>query len=133
MSRKKLTVHRKRHYRDSFMKDIQRGAGIKMRRIAGTAVRPATYKIEDVGALGRGKKIIPPMEEGELGKHGFKITASTTVRRRALSASVREDGYRTVLGRILALEQFFKRTKPRYSKTLSQDRKWLVKTYGERW
>jgi len=92
-----------------------------------------TYTRKDVGKPGRGEKVIPPLEENELKKHGFSIKAKASVRRRALSKSVAEDGYRTTLGRVVALQVFFKNTKPEYSKRMEKDRKWLVKKYGGRW
>jgi hypothetical protein len=96
-------------------------------------VRPTVYYRRDIGTPGRGKKVIPPLEAGELIKHGYRISAPKSVRHKALSASVREDGYRTTVGRLIALQVFFKRTKPKYSRIVARDREWLVKTYGGEW
>jgi len=103
------------------------------RRKDGTYVKPTTYKRRDVGKRGRGPKVIPPLQEGELSKHGYRFTKPARVRHLALSKSVKEDGYRKVLGRLIALQVLFKRTKPRFSKIAASDRMWLVKKFGGSW
>jgi len=99
----------------------------------GKKIHRKGYFKKDVGAFGRGPKVIPPLEEGELTKHGFSINASASARRRALTKSVKEDSYRTTLSRIIALQVLFKRTNPTYSKRMESDRKWLVKRFGGSW
>jgi hypothetical protein len=84
----------------------------------------------DVGARGRGPKVIPTLAEGELSKHGYSMSASSATRRRALAKSVREDGYKTTVGRMIALQVLFKRTRPSYSAKAIADRRWLVSRYG---
>jgi hypothetical protein len=102
----------------------------------GKRVHRKGYYKTDLGAPGRtplSRQVIPPLEEGELTKHGFSMSKSTTSRRKALAKSVKEDGYRTTLGRIIALQVFFKRTNPTYSRRMESDRKWLVKKFGGSW
>jgi hypothetical protein len=123
---KKLRVRVKGYYREPY----KRKTGILVK---GTRVRPHIRLVLDRGAPGRGKKVIPPLEAGELRKHGYRISAPKSVRHKALAASVREDGYRTTVGRLIALQVFFKRTKPKYSRIVARDREWLVKTYGGEW
>ena len=94
-------------------------------------VKPTTFYIKDRGKKGRGRKILPELKKGELTKHGFHIRNSAASRRRALAKSVKEDGYKATLGRLIALQVLFKRTHPSYAKRLIADRKWLVKTYGK--
>ena len=111
-------------------KDVKPGPGKKMKTIR---VKKTIYWRKDVGAPGRGRKIIPSLEAGELTKHGYRFGASASRRHTALSKSVREDGYRTTLGRLIALQVFFKRVRPSYSKKAIADRKWLVAKFGGKW
>jgi hypothetical protein len=78
-----------------------------------------------------GKKVIPELEEGELTKHGYRILAPPGVRHRALALSVKEDGYKTTVSRLIALQVLFKRTNPRYARIVARDRRWLVSKYGK--
>jgi len=94
----------------------------------------------DIGAPGRGKAIIPPLEEGELSKHlpeGYKdkpfFNVPAKVRRLALSMSVKEDGYRKVVGRLVAIQVLTKRTSPETARKAASDRRWLVKKFGGAW
>jgi len=100
-----------------------------------------TYMREDVGAPGRTppeKRVIPPLQEGELSKHlparyrdkGF-FDAPTRARHTAYRKSVAEDGYKTVLGRLQAVAVLNKRTNPEVARKARRDRRWLVKTFGK--
>ena len=114
---------------------IRRRGYIAERRVDGKVVRyrvkPTTYYRKDVGTPGRGKKVIPPLEEGELKKHGYSLSAPEEVRHRALVKSVEEDGYKTTVSRLIALQVLFKRTNPHYSRIAKKDREWLVEKFGK--
>jgi len=124
---RKLRIRRKGYHRKGFIAH----RGRKTYRVKPAYVPPTTYYRKDVGAVGRGRKVIPPLEEGELKKHGYGFNKPASVRRRALVKSMKEDGYLTTKGRLWALVQFFKRTKPEYSKKARRDFEWLVKRYGK--
>lgn len=115
---------------------IKRKGYIARRRVDGVTtyrVKPTVYYRKDIGAPGRGKRVIPPLEEEELKKHGYSLNAPEEIRHKALAKSIAEDGYRKTLGRLIALQVLFKRTSPRYSKIAARDREWLVKNYGGSW
>jgi len=86
----------------------------------------------------RKRKVIPELERGELTKHLPKkhqgkrfFSLPAEVRRRALARSVKEDGYKTVVSRLIALQVLNKRKNPEVARKAAQDRKWLVKTFGK--
>lgn len=91
------------------------------------------HEQKDTGAPGRtpvSRRVIPPMEAGELSKHLPKrlrnipfFSCPVKVRRRALTKSVKEDGYRVVTSRLIAIQVFTKRTSPKTSKKAIRDRK----------
>lgn len=87
--------------------------------------RKGYYK-KDVGAPGRGPKVIPI--EGEL--DGYSLKASTDSRRRAILRCARKYGYLSTKGKLWALVQLHKRTNPHYSRTARRDFDWFVKNYG---
>jgi hypothetical protein len=72
-SRKELTVHRKGSHRKGYVKDVLRGKGVKLKRIASTEVKGATYKIKDVGAVGRGPKVIGKLRKGVMTREAIKL------------------------------------------------------------
>jgi hypothetical protein len=94
--------------------------------------RGYSYERRDVGASGRGPKVIPELKEGGLGGEGY-FRLSAKGRHARLGESVARDGYRSTLGKVRALEELFKRTKPSYARTAARDRKWLVEKYGGSW
>lgn len=124
---RKLLVKKKGY---TVRKDVKPGRGVKMKRVR---VPATSFKIKDRGAPGRGKKVIPPLHEGELMKHGYHIASSARSRRIALGKSVKEDGYRTTMGRVIALRVLFKRTKKPAIPRLKSDIKWLKSEYGGSW
>ena len=126
---RKLRIRRKGYHRKGFIAH----RGRKTYRVKPAYVPPTTYYRKDVGTVGRGRKVIPPLEEGELKKHGYGFNKPASVRRRALVKSMKEDGYRTTIGRLIALQVLFKRTSPTKSKIAASDREWLVKKYGGSW
>lgn len=106
---RKLIVHRKGYTR----KD-------------GTYVKPSTFKIEDRGTKGRGKKILPKLKLGVLGGKGF-YSKLTSFRHSLYKKKCKIYGKRSVLGRLQALKVLNKRTnKPLYDK-VSKDYKWVSK------
>jgi len=105
----KLTVHRKAY-----------------RRKDGTRVKASTYKINDRGAKGRGKKVLPTLKKGSLGGKGF-FSKPAIVRHSTYKKECKLLGKKSLLGKIQALKVFNKRdNKPFYDK-LCKDYEWIVK------
>jgi hypothetical protein len=100
-----------------------------------------TYMREDVGAPGRtpeSRRVIPPLQEGELSKHlpakyqgkpFFEVP--TRARHNAYRKSVAEDGYDSTRGRLMALYVLNKRTNPEVARKARRDFNWVVKTFGK--
>jgi hypothetical protein len=96
-----------------------------------------TYMRKDVGAPGRTppeRRVIPPLEEGELSKHlpvEYRDTpffeAPPRARHQAYRGSVKEDGMRTTMSRLTALQVLNKRTNPRIARKAAKDREWIRK------
>jgi len=122
---------RKPYMRKSYMKDVKPGPGVKMRRIPATHVEktkvsPTTFKIKDIGAPGRGRKIIP-IKKGKLTKYGYSTSKSDTVRHRALRKADRAYGSVALFRMLQAQVIMRKRTQPKARKIFEEDRDWVKK------
>lgn len=100
-----LTVHRKGY-----------------RRKNGTWVKPATFKIMDRGAKGKGRKVIPKLKKGTLGVH-FNEPMSTLKRKLKMKAQTL--GEKRVAGKLRAISILNKRTNPKLSKKAGQLASWV--------
>ena len=138
MVRAKLTIPAKR-YKVETKKITRKG----YRREDGTYVKPTTYtrpaqmvtrkrhKREDLGAPGRGPKVIEVTKGGMISPAGeYKISASATQRRKVLKSLItkaqregktRNEAELSVFRRLVALRTLFKRTHPEYSKIVDSD------------
>ena len=138
MPRKRLTIPAKRYRVDEIT--VHRKG---YRRADGTYVKPsvyvrpsqvierAAYKKEDVGAVGRGIKVIPIEKGGMRSPAGeYKISASATQRRKVLkslirkgvkSGKTRDEAELSVYRRLSALKTLFKRTHRNYAKIINTD------------
>lgn len=106
-----LTVRRKGFSRKAFT-IMRNGKKIKM---PATKVSPTTYKETDRGAPGRGKKVIPKLKSGALGGKGFFMKPKS-IQKEIVFKVAKEKGERVAMGRLAALQSYFKRTEPKYSK-----------------
>ena len=107
--RKVITVHRD-------------GKTIRYVRSAGkTYVKPSPIK--DVGAAGKGPKLIGPLKHGMLTKFHYHPVEGTEFRRKALSRAIKKGGENplAVMRRLIAVSTFTKKTLPRASKIYRQD------------
>lgn len=112
-TRKVITVHRD-------------GKTFRYVRPAGkTYVRPAPLK--DVGAAGKGPKLIGPLKHGMLTKFHYHPVESTDFRRKALTKAIKKGGENplAVMRRLLAVSTFTKRTLPRASRIYREDFEWV--------
>jgi len=118
-SRPMLTVHRRGYHRKGYV----RKGKIK---VSPTYVPPAKFKIKDVGAVGRGKKVVKIARKGALKKLGYSTGASEVARRRALSKAMRQFGEPTVFRMLQAQVVLRKRTQPEARRVFERDRDWVV-------
>jgi hypothetical protein len=111
MARAKLTVYKSGYRRKGF---IAHRKG-KTYHVKPTYIPPTEFKIKDVGAVGRGEKIIPKLKKGTLGGKGFFKKSKEEQKRLAFNIA-RHQGEKKAVHKLIALEVFFKRTHPSYSK-----------------
>lgn len=112
----------------------RKGKKITVHRKAKLVTRKGyTAKRKDVGAPGRGKKVIKKIERGKLKKYGYSTSKSTQARHKALAKAVKAYGSDEVWHMlhaqiILRLHQKGKAAKTR--KIFEQDRDWIAQKYG---
>lgn len=119
-SAKKITVHRK----DGTSYTYYRKAGT-------TYVRPVPTK--DVGAIGKGPKVIGTLKKGMLTAYGYHPVEAPTTRRRALSKAISKghEEPHAVVRRLVAISTLTKRTLPRASRIYKSDSRWVHKKYSK--
>jgi len=125
------TVHRK-------AKTIRVKAGpthkaYSYRRKSGfTRVKPVpTY---DVGAIGKGPKLIGRLKKGMLTSYGYHPVEAKTNRYKALSKAVSKgkEAPLSVFRRLQAIGTLTKRTLPRASRIYKSDAKWIRAKYASK-
>ncbi len=95
-------------------------------RVSGSRVK-ASY-IKDVGKPGKGKKLIPPLKEGSLMKHGYAASLDKEERRKSLKKAIKEYGPLSVFRKVNALA-ILNKSNPSKSKLYISDRSWIGKNY----
>jgi hypothetical protein len=116
---KRITVHRKGGKTYTYT----RKAGV-------TRVRPVPTK--DVGAIGKGPKVIGKLKAGMLTRYHYHPVEATTNRHKALVRAVtkgHEDPH-AVLRRLVAISTLTKRTLPRASRIYKEDARWVHKRWS---
>jgi len=95
-------------------------------RKAGTT-RVASRPAPDVGALGKGPKLIGTLKGGMLTRYGYHPVESMTARRRALSKAINvgREKVLSVFHRLQAIGTLTKRTLPTASRIYRRDRDWV--------
>ncbi len=118
MTRRKLTVRRKAYRRKAYT----RKDGV---RVKATRVPATTFKIRDIGARGRGKKVIPKIRKGLLGKYGYSTKLSLRQRRTALRKADKRYGTKRLFRMLQAQVVLRKRTQPTARRVFVADRNWV--------
>jgi hypothetical protein len=92
-------------------------------------VKPTPLK--DVGAAGKGPKLIGPLKHGMLTKFHYHPVEATADRRKALARAIKKGGESplAVMRRLIAVSTYTKRTLPTASKRYRQDFEWVRKTF----
>jgi hypothetical protein len=108
------------------------GTTYRYTRKAGTTrVRPVPTK--DVGAIGKGPKVIGPLKGGMLTRYHYHPVEATTNRHKALTRAVskgHEDPH-AVIRRLIAISTLTKRTLPRASRIYKSDAAWVHSKYSK--
>jgi len=89
---------------------------------SGKRVHVKSRCIKDLGASGRGKKIIPI---GEHLGYGYSTKKSMKARRRSLKRAVSDKGHNKVIHALTARANLQHRTHPTVYKKMRQDINWL--------
>jgi hypothetical protein len=87
----------------------------------------APARIKDVGAAGKGPKLIGPLKGGMLTKYHYHPVEGTQFRHKALSRAVKKgkENPLAVMRRLIAISTLTKRTLPRASRIYHQDFDWV--------
>ena len=120
--------HRTRRVIRVFRKD---GTSYKYVRKAGVSRVKAT-PIPDVGAAGKGPKLIGKLKGGMLTKYGYHPVEAMTNRRKALSLGISKgEKPLSMMRRLVAISTLTKRTLPRASRIYKQDAMWIRSKYAK--
>ena len=94
-----------------------------------TRVKPTPIK--DVGAAGKGPKLIGPLKHGMLTKFHYHPVEATEARHKALTRAIKQGGENplAVMRRLIAVSTYTKRTLPTASKRYRQDFEWVRKMF----
>ncbi len=95
----------------------------------GTRVKAVTFKIKDVGRVGRtpkARRVIPPLTKGALGV-SFKDSAS--VRRKQEIKLAKRIGEKSVVGKLRAIQVFNKNTNPKLSEKARADARFIAGSF----
>jgi hypothetical protein len=100
-------------------------------RKAGTS-RVNPTPIPDVGAAGKGTRLIGKLKGGMLTKYGYHPVEAKTTRHKALSQGIsRGEKPLSVMRRLIAISTLTKRTLPRASRIYKQDAMWIRSKYAK--
>jgi hypothetical protein len=130
--RRLLTVHRKGYHRKGYSRKgftAVRDGHVKIpsAEVSPAYVPSATYKIKDIGAVGRGKKVIKGIKKGLLGKYGYATAKSAEERHRALRKADRAYGTVKLFKMLHAQVVMRKRIHPEARRVFEADRSWVKK------
>ena len=106
-----------------------------VRKAGVSRVKPTP--IPDVGAAGKGPKLIGTLKGGMLTKYGYHPVEAKTNRHKALSMGISQgEKPLAMLRRLVAISTLTKRTLPRASRIYKQDAMWIrtkyAKSFGRR-
>jgi len=103
-----------------------------MRKAGFTRVKPVpTY---DVGAIGKGPKLIGKLKKGMLTSYGYHPVEAKTNRHKSLSKAISKgkEAPLAVFRRLQAIGTLTKRTLPRASRIYKADAKWIRSKFASK-
>jgi hypothetical protein len=106
--------------------------GYSYRRSAGIR-RVRSTPIPDVGAAGKGTKLIGKLKSGMLTQYGYHPVEAKTNRYKALSKGISKgEKPLSVFRRLVAISTLTKRTLPRASRIYKSDARWVQSKFFKR-
>jgi len=131
--RRLLTVKRKGYARRGYARrgfTAVRDGLVKIppTKVRASRVPPTTFKIKDVGAVGRGKKVIKEIRRGLLKQLGYSVKKPADERRTALRKADKNFGSIRLFKMLNAQVVLRKRTQPEARRVFVADRNWVGKT-----
>ena len=99
----------------------------------GGSVHVKAVPIKDVGAAGKGPKIIGKLKAGMLTQYHYHPVETRTARHRALIRAVRvgqEDPHQ-IIKRLIAISTLTKRTLPNASRIYKSDARWVHEKFSK--
>lgn len=118
---KKGYIQRKGYHRKAYT----RSDGIN---VNATYVGPSCIK--DRGEKGKGLKLIPKLERGELTQFGYSLSDRLVGdRRKPLKKAISKYGALSIMRKLNAVSTLLKNTSPTKSQRAKADSKWISKTY----
>jgi len=87
--------------------------------------------IADKGRPGKGRKILPKPTKGALSQFGYHNIKhmNKSQRREALQQAIDEKGFREVIGHLVLVTNYNKRSDPEAYKRMKDDQEWVSKQY----
>jgi hypothetical protein len=95
-------------------------------KVKASYVPPTSFIIKDIGAVGRGKKVIGKMKKGLLKKYGYAAHKSPAARHAALRKAYKAYGGVSLFKKLQAQVVLRKRTQPAVRAVIESDRNWVV-------
>jgi len=96
----------------------------------GVRHKPTSYLIKDKGTPGRGRKVLPKLKKGTLGKGYFSKDKDD--RHMILRKKGKQIGERKLAGKLVAIEVLNKRTNPKISRKAKSDAHYVHKKFQGR-
>ena len=122
-----LRVSRKGHARKAYTSR----RGRRKIKVAGSLVKPSTFRIGDRGKPGKGPKLVPPLAKGALGGPGF-FNRPSKEQKKIVFNRAKKMGEKKVVGELRALQVFFKTTKPEMSRRALRLSKQVAGSFKEK-
>lgn len=88
-------------------------------RVKGSKVKASCIK--DLGAEGKGKKVVKILRVGSLRKYGYSMKSPFSSRQEALKKAVKQYGKSSTIKKLNVISLYNKRTHPKTSKRAKKD------------
>ena len=120
-SRRRLRVVKKGYHRKAY---VARRHG-KLVKVKPSYVPPTTFTIKDIGAVGRGERVISKIKKGLLRKFGYSTKKPVAERHNALRKAYKAYGGASLFKKLQVQVVLRKRTQPKAAAVFKADRDWV--------
>jgi len=104
---------------DLYIKEYKKESGVVV----------SGHCIKDTGKPGRGPKILPPMQKGDLKRFGYSSKEKKEDREKSLNKAVKEYGKNDVIRKLNAVHILTRNTNPKVSAIFHSDMKYVQKKF----